>query len=198
MPAHLNQTARRALYCAATTLAACTSGEKAAERSALKQDTGSAAAVTQAVTPETAAALDTAPAATPAMEAPAGDVAAGGQETKWSGVIAEVTELRRRGNAVSAKLRFSNRGSKTAQPEISYKDTYLLDPDNNKFEVLKDTAGHYLAALRSGYSDRWYDVIESGASQTVWMRFSAPPAGVTAVSLQLPGVEPFEDLQIAE
>jgi hypothetical protein len=206
MPANLNRPALRALCSAALTLAACTSGEKAAERpDALEKSEQAVAPATSDTAVASAGAAkdsmppgDTASAAPPTTEPRAGDVAAGGQQTKWPGVVADVSELRRRGNAVNAKVRFSNHGSKTAQPDFSYKDTYLLDADNNKFEVLKDTAGNYLAALRSGYSDRWYDAIDPAASLTVWMRFSAPPPDVKVVSLQIPGVEPFEDLQITE
>ena len=85
-----------------------------------------------------------------------------------------------------------------AQPDFYYSESYLLDGNNRKYEVLKDDQGRYLAALRSGYGDRWYDGIEPGASQTVWMKFSAPPAGVTTVTLQVPGVEPFEEIAIQD
>jgi hypothetical protein len=118
------------------------------------------------------------------------------QETKWPGVMAEVIEFRRKGNALTAKIRFSNRGTKRAEPDFYYSETYILDPANKKYEVIKDDEGRYLAALHSGYSNRWYDYVEPGSNQTVWMRFSAPPAAVKTASLQIPGMEPFEDLWI--
>ena len=118
------------------------------------------------------------------------------QQTKWPGVMAEVIEFQRKGNALTAKVRFSNRGTKRAEPDFYYSETYVLDPANKKYEVIKDDEGRYLAALHSGYSNRWYDYVEPGTSQTVWMRFSAPPAAVKTATLQIPGMEPFEDLRI--
>jgi hypothetical protein len=142
---------------------------------------------------------DTAPAADePGTAEAAADPALVSQQTKWPGVLAEVTEFRRKGNALTAKVRFTNRGTKRAQPDFYYGETYLLDANNKKYEVIKDEQGRYLAALHSGYSDRWYDSIDPGASQTVWMRFSAPPATVKTATLQVPGMEPFEDLSIQD
>jgi len=121
------------------------------------------------------------------------------QETKWSGVVAEVTEFRRRGNTLTAKVRFRNTGTEKAQPDVSYGETYVMDSANGKkYEVLKDEKDNYIAALRSGYRDRWYERIEPGQSQTIWMKFPAPPAEVKAVTLQVPGVQPFEDLAIQD
>ncbi len=147
-----------------------------------------------------ASAETTATAAAPTSAAPAtgGETAAKGLETKWPGVIAEVSELRRKGNALTAKVRFTNHGTKRAEPDFYYGETYLLDASNKKYEVLKDEKGRYLAALHSGYPDRWYEWLEPGASQTVWMKFSAPPATVKAVTLQVPGMEPFEEVAIQD
>jgi hypothetical protein len=149
------------------------------------------AAAAPAETTATAAPTATAP-------APAGETAAKGLETKWSGIFAEVSEFQRKGNTLTAKLRFTNRGSEATSPDFFYSETYLLDANNKKYEVLKDEQGKYLAALRSGHSDRWYERLEPGASQTVWMKFSAPPVTIKTATLQVPGMEPFDDLTIQE
>jgi hypothetical protein len=65
-----------------------------------------------------------------------------------------------------------------------------------KYEVLKDETGRYIAGLRSGYPDRWYQKMKPAETPTIWMKFPAPPAEVKAVTLQLPGAPPFEDLAI--
>jgi hypothetical protein len=67
-----------------------------------------------------------------------------------------------------------------------------------KYEVLKDQENTYIASLRSGWKDQWYDTIEPGESRLIWMKFPAPPADVKTVTLQVPGVPPFEDLPIQE
>jgi hypothetical protein len=121
-----------------------------------------------------------------------------GEETKWPGVTAEVIEFQRKGKTLTAKVRFTNRGSAEVRPSFYYSEAYLLDADNTKTEVLKDEDGHYLAALTSGYSNWWGEFLKPGTSQTVWIRFSAPPSGLSAMTLQIPGMEPFEDLPISD
>jgi hypothetical protein len=113
--------------------------------------------------------------------------------------VAEVTEFRRKGNTLTAKVRLRNQGDKEVQAEVRYNETYVVDVDaGKKYEVLKDEKGNYIAALHSGYRDQWYSKIEPGVSQTVWMKFPAPPIEVKAVTLQIPGVSPFEDLPIQD
>jgi hypothetical protein len=152
---------------------------------------------------EPATASDT-PAATVSDPAPAAAPAAAGavlasQETNWQGVVAEVTEFRRKGNTLTAKIRLRNQGSEKIQPEVIYKEVYLMDLGaGKKYQVLQDEKGAYIAALRSGWNDRWYDELDPGQSYTMWVKFPAPPAEVRSVTLQVPGVPPFEDLAIQD
>ena len=79
------------------------------------------------------------------------------QETNWSGIVAEVTEFRRKGNTLTAKVRLRNQGSGEVQPEVIYKEVYLMDlAAGKKYQVLQDEKGAYIAGLRSGWNDRWY------------------------------------------
>jgi len=153
---------------------------------------------TTSTAPESAETTGTEVPLTAAAPATGGEAAGKSLETKWPGVVAEVSEFRRKGTALTAKVRFTNNGAQRAQPDFYYGETYLLDADNKKYEVLKDEQGRYLAALRSGYPDRWYEWLEPGASQTVWMKFSAPSATVKMATLQVPGMEPFEELAIQD
>jgi hypothetical protein len=118
------------------------------------------------------------------------------RETQWPGVVVEVTEFAHRGNALSAKLRFTNNGSKNARPDFYYRDTYVLDENNKKYEVLKDEKGGFLGSVSSGYNYWWGEQMEPGASRTVWMRFQPPPAGVKVMTLQVGTLESFEDIRI--
>ncbi|HEX7181928.1 MAG TPA: hypothetical protein VF756_08810 [Thermoanaerobaculia bacterium] len=155
--------------------------------------------------PADAAAADAADpgSSTPAGTAPGaaapGATAFASQETNWSGVIAEVTEFRRKGNTLTAKVRLRNQGSAEVQPEIIYKEAYLMDLGaGKKYEVLKDEKGTYIAALRQNWGDRWYEELQPGQAMTIWMKFPAPPADVKTVTLQIPGAPPFEDLPIQD
>jgi hypothetical protein len=137
-------------------------------------------------------------AAVAATPAAAGAVLAR-EETKWKGVVAEVTEFRRKGNTLTAKLRFRNQGTAMAEPTVNYSECYLMDAAaGKKYEVLKDEKQVYIAALRPGYADRWYERMQAGEDLLIWMKFPAPPATVKAVTLQVPGVPPFDDLAIQD
>jgi len=139
-----------------------------------------------------------APAAAAPAAAPAGAVIAS-QDTNWPGVVAEVTELRRKGNTLTAKVRFRNGGTDPQQVEVKFDETYLMDAANaKKYEVLRDEKGTYIAANRSGWNDRWYDTLKPADSHLVWIKFPAPPPEVTAITIQLPNTPPFEDLAIQD
>lgn len=117
-------------------------------------------------------------------------------ETKWPGVLVELTELTRKGSTLYAKLRFTNKGDKEIRPDFYYRDTYVLDENNKKYEVLKDEKDAYLGSVASGYTYWWGENIDPGASRTVWMRFAPPPAGVRVVTVQVGTMDPFEDVAI--
>lgn len=137
-----------------------------------------------------------APASTPAI--PPG-AAIASQETNWKGITADVTEFRRKGNTVTAKVKLTNRGTEVAEPDIQYAEVYLVDTSGGKkYQVLKDEKDSYLAYLKQGWNARWYDKINPGDSTTLWMKFPAPPADVKAITLNMPGMAPFEDVPIQE
>lgn len=148
-------------------------------------------------TPAATAQSAPAPAASPAPASPATVLST--QETNWAGVTAEVTEFKRKGNTLTAKVRFRNSGSERVEPEIRLGDAYVMDAAaGKKYQVLKDEKGTYIAALYPGWSDRWWGKLAAGEQATIWMKFPAPPAEVRAVTLQLPGVPPFEDVPIQD
>ena len=121
------------------------------------------------------------------------------QQTNWKGVTAEVTEFRRKGNTLTAKVRLVNRGSERAEADIHFEEVYLIDTGaGKKYNVLKDEKNEYIASLRTGWTNRWYDNITAGESYVLWMKFPAPPPETKAITLQLPGMPPFEDLAIQE
>lgn len=148
-----------------------------------------------------AAAEPAAEVATPAAEVASPPSSSGGavlglHETKWPGVVVELTDLTRKGNTLYAKLRFTNKGAKEIRPEFYYRDTYVLDGNNKKYEVLKDEKGAYLGSVASGYTYWWGENIDPGASRMVWMRFAPPPAGARVVTVQVGTMDPFEDVPI--
>jgi len=137
-----------------------------------------------------------APAPSAAAPAAAGVVLAS-QETNWPGIVVEITQFQRKGNTLTAKFRVSNRGGTKQEPDFQYNQVYVMDAAaGKKYEALKDEDGSYIAALRAGWKDRWYETLEPGESAVLWVKFPAPPAEVTAVTFQLPNTPPFDDLAI--
>lgn len=156
----------------------------------------SAAPAPAAAPPPATAAPQAASAAAPA---PAPAAALASQQTNWPGVVADVTEFRRKGSTLTAKVVLRNQGNVDSQPDIHYNELYVMDLGaGKKYEVLKDEKGNYIAALHSGYRDQWYQRLQPGETYTIWMKFPAPPPDVKTVTLQIPGVPPFEDLAIQD
>jgi archaellum component FlaF (FlaF/FlaG flagellin family) len=143
------------------------------------------------------------PAATPspqgATPAAAPAAALASQTSNWPGVVVDITEFRRKGSTLTARVVLRNQGSAEAEPDVHYDEVYVMDlAAGKKYEVLKDEKGTYIAALRSGWNNRWYQKLAPGETYTLWMKFPAPPPDVKAVTLQLPGLPPFEDLAIQD
>jgi hypothetical protein len=141
-----------------------------------------------------------APVAAPVAAAPAGGgTALAREDTKWTGVVAEVTEFRRKGNTLTAKVRFRNQGAAPADVEILLPEVYVMDAAaGKKYSVLKDENGAFIAALKPGWKDRWYDRLSPGEEMVLWVKLPAPPPDVKAVTFQVPGVPPFDDLAIQD
>jgi hypothetical protein len=145
------------------------------------------------------AAPATSTAAPPATPAPAPAATLASQQSNWPGVVADVTEFRRKGSTLTAKVVLRNQGGDEARPEIHYDETYVMDAaGGKKYQILKDEQGAYIAALHSGYKDYWYEHLKPGSTYTIWMKFPSPPPEVKTVTLQIPGIPPFEELAIQD
>ena len=121
------------------------------------------------------------------------------QETNMAGVTAEVTEFRRRGNTLTAKIRLVNAGPAKVSIDMPYDKAYLLDAaGGKKYEVLRDDDKNYIAAMGASYSDRYWGSVDPGQKLTIWMKFPAPPPEVKVVTLQLDDMAPFDELAIQD
>jgi hypothetical protein len=120
------------------------------------------------------------------------------EPTNWAGVTADITDFKRKGSTLTVRVRLHNDGGKDAYVEFTYEKCYLLDAAaGKKYQVLKDDAGAAIAAVNAGNED-WRGTIKAGQSQTIWMKFPAPPATVKSVSLSIDNAPPFDDLAIQD
>lgn len=121
------------------------------------------------------------------------------QETNLPGVTAEVTEFKRRGNTLTVKVRMSNAGTDGVTLDLEYDKTYVLDAaGGRKYEVLRDDAKNYIAAIGPSYTDRYWNTLKPGQPLVVWIKFPAPPPEVKTATFQLDDAPPFDDLAIQD
>ena len=133
-----------------------------------------------------------------AAPAPAGDAAAAiaTEQHEVPGVQVALTELRRTsGDTVTLRLQFRNTTDSDVSDSLFYGSniasrTYLLDATRKKYAVLEDAEGQPVGYV--GQSS----TIKPGAAVPAWVRFPAPPADITTVTVVVPGVPPFEDIAI--
>jgi hypothetical protein len=184
-----------------TLLVSCKAGQETATSTATTSTTVTQTSATTAAPAVTTTAVTTTVTTTQASvatPAPAGASLAS-QETNWPGVTAEVTEFKRKGNSLTAKVRLTNKGTADAQPQVEWRDVALVDATGGKkYEVLKDEKGAAIASTRAGWTDRWYESIAPNQSQIIWMKFPAPPLEVKTITLQMPKMPPFDDLTIQD
>jgi len=157
------------------------------------------AACQQRANPPAASSPGAAPAATPASTLlpavkPADELAS--RSTNWPGMVADVTEFRRKGNVLTALVRLRNTltaGHTIVQFGVG--GVYLMDEAGaKKYELLKDETGAYIASSTGLFTE----AIDSGAGVTLWMKFPAPPLETKTATLAMPQMPPFEDLPIQD
>jgi hypothetical protein len=74
----------------------------------------------------------------------------------------------------------------------SLADVYLIDDAREKrYFVLRDARGRVAGSQGIG-------AIEPGGRRVVWARFAGPPAGVKQITVQVPHLQPFRNVTIAE
>ena len=118
------------------------------------------------------------------------------QETEFKGVVAELTECKRKEGVLTVKVAFRNNGSEDAMVNIEtyhgkYEKIYVT-ADSKKYFVLKDTENEPLAPKYIS------DTVKKGEKILWWAKFPAPPAEVKTINLFFPKVLPFEDVPIKD
>jgi hypothetical protein len=122
-------------------------------------------------------------------------------DTEIDGVTAELVSVARTdGDTITVKFKFTNGGQKTAElnmtgysPDNLAAKVYYIDSKNKKkYLVVTDAAGTPICSNTKGNAK-----LDPGESKSAWTKLPAPPAGVTTISVYLPGVPPFEGVTIA-
>lgn len=100
---------------------------------------------------------------------------------------------------LTVKIFLKNTSTGAIEPEIRYEKVYFADIDQKKkYFALKDSKGIYIAGPRhhdwGGGTFKTY--IKSGERQIMWIKFPAPPEKTVSVDLFIPGILPFEEVEI--
>ncbi len=120
-------------------------------------------------------------------------------KTEWPAVVAQLTEFRRTGTSLTARVVLRNEGVEWQKPTFIFRDVHLLDPTTGmRYDVLKEPNDKYVAAANRLFQDRFSSDLDPGQSVTAWMTFAAPPPAVKIVALKIPNIEPFEHLSIQD
>jgi len=121
------------------------------------------------------------------------------QDTNIGGIVAEITQVKRKEGVLTIKMRLRNSGNDKVYTVVvdsggGY-DKYYLTAGDKKYFILRDTEKKPLAA---GDGDTVNPTIEKGATYTWWAKFAAPPADVKSITVYTPISAPFEDLPITD
>ncbi len=123
------------------------------------------------------------------------------QDTNIGGLVADITQCKRKDGVLTIKVRVRNTSDGKANIYFTnglgaYDNDYLTAGDK-KYFVLRDTEDKPLATNESGEGYTNID-IEKDGSYTWWAKYPAPPADVTSVTFYTSFAPPFEDLPITD
>jgi outer membrane protein OmpA-like peptidoglycan-associated protein len=124
------------------------------------------------------------------------------QETEIPGVTARLVELRQYNGVLRLGISLKNSAEKLASSAkpLEFSKVMLVDAQSKqKHFAMKDADGHYLAGPVQDWNDggRWYAKIPPGGEASVWVLFE-PLSSATKISVQVPLMFPFDDVQISE
>lgn len=122
------------------------------------------------------------------------------QETNIGGVVAEITQMKRKDGVLTVKLRLRNTSGKDASLKVIQDrnfDSYYVTAGDKKYFILRDTEDVPLTPQTDGFGMLNVEIAKDG-TYTWWAKYPAPPAEVTSVTYYTPLGAPFEDVPITE
>jgi hypothetical protein len=134
----------------------------------------------------------TAPGATPSTTASAGVIQT--QETNTQGLVAELTECKRKDGVLNVKLHIRNTSGGIVTFYTGRLDDYdktYVTADKKKYFILTDTEKQPLSGKTSGNES-----LNPGQTFNWWAKFPAPPAAVKSINLLTSVASPFDDVPI--
>lgn len=127
----------------------------------------------------------------------AGKVIQSQDSTKWDGIQVNLTYLRIKNDILTFRFKYKNIGPNSEELYFVFRDFYIIDESNQKkFYALKDSDNNYLGGpMSSHYKGGVFEYdIEPGSSKGLWIKFPVPPDHPETITINVPGMFPFEDV----
>jgi len=112
---------------------------------------------------------------------------------------ASLTSAKIKRDVLTIQVIMKNVSAKRASMTLWYKAVYYIDVENKKkYFILKDSDGQYIAGPKKGSTHGGYfgGAIEPNEQKISWMKFPIPPESSSIVDIIVPGILPFEEIQL--
>jgi len=128
-----------------------------------------------------------------------GEVIQTQESDSWEGVEVDLLSLKIKNNIVTVKFKLRNTGSEEQRPKIFYDSCFIMDETNQKkYYALKDSDGFFIAGPVSDENrgGRFWFGIQPGKSKGMWIKFPEPADNPETITISIPGVFPFEEIEL--
>jgi len=131
----------------------------------------------------------------------AADVIQTQESDSWDDIEVDLTKLSIRDDVLTLRFKFRNIGSEGQSLQFNYGQCYIVDEANQKkYFLLKDSDGAFLGGPKDKdwEGGRFGTVIYGGKSKGCWMKFPVPADDPQFISISIPGVFPFEGVELKQ
>lgn len=121
------------------------------------------------------------------------------ESDSWEGIEVDLTSLNIKNNIITVKLKFRNVGSERQRGDIAFGDCYIMDEVNQKkYYPLKDSDGIYIGGPLSTKigGGKFNFELYPEKTKSLWIKFPEPTDNPETITLSLPGVFPFEEIEL--
>ncbi|WP_428151051.1 hypothetical protein [Brevundimonas sp.] len=136
---------------------------------------------------------------TTAPAAPAPTTAAIQTQPAADGVQVALNRVQVTGDVLTVQTTFTNPGTSGAGMRFSVEEVSVIDDTTaQRYGVLRDATGRWQASPLQDATSNFvsFGVSQGGGSEVVWFKFPAPPATSQTVSINIPGVGPFDGVPV--
>lgn len=114
-----------------------------------------------------------------------------------NGIIADLNKVQVTGNVLTVQVTVKGGPEKSESFYMKNADISVVDDaTSQRYSLLKGADGKVLASPLSG-DTQIGSYITNNETEVFWFKFPAPPATATTVSINLPGVAPFDGVAIS-